>query len=100
MLVHMGGNSDTGLIGDGVGPIHSVSVTIPRLFAHLWPSKLFNGMKVLNHYGWADPGQHAWDDWLQVDTRDDTGPYTPPARPMNTVTNTGYLVLIKSNRTR
>ena len=76
MLIHMGGNSDTGLISDGVGrtkkfrlmnfaPIYSP--TYGRL-------SMFNGLKVLNHYGFKDPAQHSWDDWFQIDTRDDNGP--------------------------
>ena len=101
MLVHMGGNSDTGLIGDGVGRIKKFrfmnyapiySPTYGRL-------SMFNGMKVLNHYGWADPGQHAWDDWLQLDTRDDTGPYTTTGKANEYGhKDTGYLVS-KSNQT-
>ena len=27
--------------------------------------------KILNHYGFADPPEHGWDDWTTMDTRDD-----------------------------
>ena len=73
MLVHMNGNSDTGFIGSGLG-----RVKIMRFmnFAPIYsPGYGLVGMpsalKVLNHYGFADPPQVSGDDWLQLDTRDD-----------------------------